>query len=185
MYGNGSDKYIFRGPDPDEIEGLDDIITALDALPRKLASKILFESNKTILEDVARKPLVNTLSHLSRASKKGIKVRKAKGTGGTGAYVGVTTDAYWLRFVNFGTQERKIKSKDKYERRISERYYKIGRRGRVRTANRGRILGDNRISSFLDSRSERILKVVQEHYGELVNQVIIDNIKKARIRKAS
>jgi hypothetical protein len=147
-----------------DVLGADEIIAALDKVPRSVSNKILLDAHKTILKDVVRPDLKALLSSFSPTTRKGVSIVKAKGTT-TGAYIGISTKAFWLRFVDKGTKERKTKQAN-IERIKSKRYYKVGRWGRREAMNRGRVQGDGRITNLLTNKANTVLKEVEVNYGE-------------------
>jgi len=163
----------------EDIVGADEIIAALDNLAPKLSRKILFDAHKSVLAKTVRPDLKSVLNSFSRASRTSVSIRKAKGTD-SGAYIGITTKAFWLRFVNYGTKDRKTKQA-KIERIKSKRYHTVGRFGRREAANRGRVQGDKSISSALDSRVNAVLKEVQENYSDLIYEAL--NKEMQRVKK--
>lgn len=164
---------------PDEdIVGADEIIAALDNLTPKLSRRILFDAHKTVLAKVVRPDLKQTLASFSRASRTAVSIRAAKGTY-AGAYIGISSKAFWLRFVNFGTAERKTKQA-KIERIKTKRYHTVGRFGRREAANRGRVIGDHRIESTLDSRVNQVLKEVQENYSDLITEALNKEMQRVK-----
>jgi hypothetical protein len=164
-------------PDNDVI-GAEEIIAALDKLEPKLSRRILFDAHKTVMAKVVRPDLKQTLSSFSRASRTAVTIRAAKGTN-AGAYIGISSKAFWLRFVNYGTKDRKTKQA-KIERIKSKRYYSVGRWGRREAANRGRVQGDHRIESTLDSRVNQVLKEVQENYSDLIFEALNKEMQKVK-----
>jgi hypothetical protein len=165
-------------PDQDII-GAEEIIAALDRLEPKLSRKILFDAHKSVLAKTVRPDLKSVLNSFSRASRTAVTIRAAKGTY-AGAFIGISTKAFWLRFVNYGTKDRKTKQA-KIERIKSKRYYAVGRWGRREAMNRGRVEGDGRISSTLDSRVNEVLKEVQENYSDMIYEAL--NKEMQRVKK--
>ena len=167
------------GSIPDEdIIGADEIIAALDKLAPKLSRKILFDAHKTVLAKTVRPDLKQVLNSFSRASRTSVTIRAAKGTY-AGAYIGISSKAFWLRFVNYGTKDRKTKQA-KIERIKSKRYYKVGRWGRREAMNRGRVQGNEDISSTLDSRVNSVLKEVQENYSDLIFEALNKEMQRVK-----
>lgn len=161
------------------VMGADEIIAALDHLPAKLSRKILFEAHKTVLRDTVRDPLKAALSSFSSASRTSISIRKAKGTD-NGAYIGISSKAFWLRFVNYGTAERTTKQENR-TRRKTARYNQVGRLGRQSGGmNRGRVIGNNDISSTLDRRVNAVLKEVQMNYSDKVEAALNTELQKVK-----
>lgn len=164
-----------------DVIGADEIIAALGNLTPKLSRKILFDAHKTVLAQVVRPALKSSLASFSRASKTGVSIRKAKGTE-SGAYIGITTKAYWLRFVNYGTKDRETKQ-DTRTRRKTKRYNQSGRLGRQGGgANRGRVEGDHKIESTLDSRVNDVLREVQENYGDMITAALNKELQRVKTK---
>jgi hypothetical protein len=167
---------------PLEIEGIEEILKSLERLPPFISNKLLYDVNKQILTDVVRSDLVAALPYSLR-TKKGIKIVKARGTE-NGLYIGVSTDAFWLRFLQKGTKERKIKSTTDRSFTITKRYHKTGRRGATRTGNRGQISPrETGVVSTLNSKINEVLQAVQKDYSEMLLKAISRNLKKYTIKK--
>lgn len=161
------------------IVGADEIIAALDKLTPKLSREVLFNAHKTVLKEVVRPDLMSVLSSFSSASRTSVSIRKAKGTE-SGAYIGISTKAFWLRFVNYGTKDRTTKN-DTRTRRKTARYNQVGRLGRQSGgAYRGRVIGKKDISSTLESRTNAVLKEIQANYGTLVERAINSELQKVK-----
>ena len=163
-----------------DVIGADEIIKALDNLNPKLSRQVLFNAHKTVLRQVVRPDLRSVLSSFSRASKSGIAIRKAKGTQ-SGAYIGITTNAYWLRFVNYGTADRYTKAK-KITRIKTKRYHTVGRFGRTAQASRGRVTGDKRISSKLESKANEVMAEIQNNYADLVGAALNKELQRVKTK---
>lgn len=163
------------------IVGADELIKALDLLTPKLSRKVLFDAHKTVLREVVRPDLKAVLSSFSRASKTGVTIRKAKGTA-SGAYIGISTKAFWLRFVNYGTADRYTKEQ-RQTRRTTKRYNQIGRLGRQGgVQSRGRVVGDERISSTLENKANAVLAEVQANYGDLVEAALNKELQRVKTK---
>lgn len=163
---------------PESVIGADEIISALDNLAPKLARQVLFDAHKDVLKKVVWSDLKGALSSFSRASRTSVSIRKAKGVD-SGAYIGISTKAFWLRFVNYGTRERKTKQA-KIERITTKRYHTVGRFGRREAANRGSVKGDHDIESTLDDRTNEVLKEVAENYGDLINDALNKSLQRVK-----
>lgn len=167
---------------PDSVIGADEIIDALDKLAPKLSRQVLFNAHKTVLAQVARPDLKSALASFSSASRTAVSIRKAKGTQ-SGAYLGITTKAYWLRFVNYGTKQRTTKVKN-ITRIKTKRYNSVGRWGRTAAANRGRVVGNEDISSTLEDRANHVLREVQENYADLINDALNKELQRVKTKFA-
>ncbi len=163
-----------------KIEGLDEILSALERLPAKVTRKVLFDANKDILNKVVKNPLKNAIPY-GAATKRGIKVVAARGTK-TGVYVGVTTDAFWLRFLEFGTGERFTRGS--LTRKRTSRYHDKGRLGSSPNVTRGAIAPRNAgIVSTIESKINDVLLEVQKDYGNYLMIAIGKQLKKYEIKK--
>lgn len=149
------------------IEGADEIMAALDKLPGKLSWKILYNANRSILQTNVLPDLRAALPYSAR-TRRGIKVVKAKSTG-TGVYVGVTTDAFWLRFAEKGTAERVTLGG--------------GTKKQPEGISRGRISPGNPIAiSTIENKVADVMDQISRHYPEMIVAAIAKELKKYQIK---
>ena len=153
---------INKGDNRDLI-GADELVDAIEQLPRALQNKVLYQANLDILRTVIRDPLKAALPYSSK-SKKGIGVRKAKGTQ-TGVYAGVMSVAFWLRFLEFGTAPRK------------------GRRRRgAKESDKGSINPRPFIAPFITSRDDEVLEEVTQRYDSFVTESLKRNLNRTNTK---
>lgn len=135
-----------------EIEGLSELMKALEELPDKLQDKIV----KSLLQKTGRKFIVNELKSAlpySSKSKKGLRVisdRRDK----EAVYAGVSGDSFWLRFAELGTKER---TKGHY---------------------RGRITPKNQVRDVIDAEINPIIDFARDEFGNEINIILERRIKK-------
>ena len=142
------------------IEGLDDIEKALSNLPAKLGEKILFRTNRTILTKIIKRPLQSAIPY-SLKTKKSVRLATAWGLElKTGALVGVSSDGFFLRFLTFGTRERKTR--------------KGLNRGSIRPRDTG-------IIRTIDQKTGAVLEEVNKEYGEYVYKILTRDLKKYQL----
>ena len=149
-----------------EIEGIDEVLRALEGLPSKLTSKILYDAHKEILSKNVLKDVRAALPYSAR-TRRGVKVVKARGTA-NGVYIGVTTDSFWLRFLEFGTSDRLTRGTIKTAEGIS--------RGRIDPAR------PNAVSAIND-RTNAVLQAIGKEYPEMIVNAIGKQLKKYKISK--
>jgi len=92
-----------------KLEGVDEILDALSALePKQILNIIKSVERKDLTENII-KPVRAALPY-SEQSKKGIRVISDKWLGDkTAMWAGVSSDVFWLRFVEKGTDVRTTK----------------------------------------------------------------------------
>jgi hypothetical protein len=137
-----------------EIEGLSELMSALDELPKKVSNQVI----RNINSKVGRKFIVNVLKDTlpySDQSLKGIKVINDRDNP-TGVFAGVSSSAFWLRFVDYGTVERKTK----------------------KGYNRGSIVGNNLIDTTILNQVEPIINYINEEIGNEIIKVLERKIKR-------
>jgi len=147
------------------ILGADNIIKALEQLPRNLNNKVLYHANLSIVQTVIRDPLRAALPY-GKYSKRGIGLRKAKGTK-TGVYAGVTSTAFWLRFLEKGTKPRTTRSNKRY--------------GRTKI-NRGRISPQPFIIPFINSKDQELFNETAELYDLYITESLKKNLDKTNTK---
>lgn len=161
-----------------DIEGIDEVLLALERLPMKLTSKVLYDANREIVTKTLRSDLMSAIPYSAR-TKRGIKVVKARGTQ-NGVYIGVSADAFYLRFLEKGTQER-FTTGSGSSRRLTTRYNKIGRRGSNQGASRGSLTPrDTGVVSTIESKINDVLQAVTKDYGEFIVSALAKQLKKYR-----
>jgi len=145
-----------------KIEGLSQVKKALSTLPQKMKGEILKQIHTKVGKEQVQKPLISSLPYSARSKK--ISVMGGK-ENVSEVYIGPTRDAYWLRFVEHGTKDRKSKSGATWKG-ISAR---------------------NFIEPFVDSRVKNVIKVITNEYGSLAEESLmksnlrrVKKIKKAR-----
>lgn len=164
-----------------EITGIDEVLLSLEKLPSRIQRKLIYETNRDILKTIVLPDAKSGIPY-STATKKGVKVVKARGTD-TGVYVGVTTDSFWLRFLEFGTAERATKGATT-QRRQTKRYKRLGRVGASGGgARRGRVNANPQLVRILESKTKDVLRAVQERYDQHFAKALTANLKKYKKRK--
>jgi len=93
-----------------KLEGADQIIKALDVLDSKELISLIKSAERKALAQEVIKPIKAALPY-SAATKKGIKIVADKEDRLTGLYAGVSSDAFWLRFLEGGTKIRTTKNR--------------------------------------------------------------------------
>lgn len=144
-----------------EIEGIDEILRALESLPSKVGRKVLYDANREILSRNVLPGLRASLPYSAR-TRRGIKIVKARGTD-SGVYIGVSSDAFYLRFLEKGTKRREL---------------------RKNNANRGSI---NPARPFaiptIEDKANAVLQAVAREYPEMIVLAIAKQLKKYKIQR--
>lgn len=137
-----------------EVQGLSDVVKALQELPIQLQDKLI----KSFLQKTGKKFIVNELkSALPYSSKtlKGIRTLSDK-KDKNAVFTGVSSDVFWLRFVDKGTKERQT------------------RKG----YNRGSITPKNQVRSVIDSQIQPVIDYARDEFGNEINKNLERRIKK-------
>lgn len=162
-----------------KIDGLEEIMEALRILPSKVSVKILLDANRDVLKNTLLSDLKSAIPYSSK-TRRGIKLVRAKGTK-TGYYLGVSTDAFWLRFLQFGTDERYTRTGG--SRKKTKRYNQVGRYGSDKGAGRGVITPrETGVVSTIEGRTNAVLEAVTENYSEFVVQALTSRLKKFQVQ---
>lgn len=137
-----------------EIEGLNQLEEALDILDSKTIEQIYSSVNRKAANKAVKRPLATSVSYINSA--KDIKTRKGK-KDKTAITVGPSTDIYWARFVEKGTEARYTKTTNAY---------------------RGAITGQHKIERFYDRQMQEVINFIRENYGEEINRILERKIKR-------
>ena len=122
-----------------ELKGTKEILDALSILDDREYNKLVLGSIRKALNDKLVKPLRQALPYPD--DKKAIRAIKDKEFK-TGYFGGVSSDAFWLRFVEGGTQTRTAKK-----------------------GNRGSITGKSTVEPFIFSKVDPIITYFNEDFG--------------------
>ncbi len=88
-----------------KLEGTKEILESLDALAPKETLALIKGASRKALNEKIIKPLRAALPY-SAKTKKSIKIIADKEDRKTGLWAGVSSDAFWLRFTEYGTKVR-------------------------------------------------------------------------------
>ena len=135
------------------IPGLREIEQALQTLPPFLAADVLKRVHRDILNRIV-KPSVRTAMRNRRKSITAVSDRQDK----TAIILGVSSKNYYMRFVDKGTEQRQT------------------RKG----YNRGRIVGDNRITKTIERNEDPVMKELQNNYSQIVIKHLDRKIRSVR-----
>lgn len=164
-----------------DIEGIDEVLNALETLPAKVTNRVLYDANRDIVTRVLKGDIISAIPYSSR-TRRGIKVVRARGTQ-NGVFIGVSTDAFWLRFLQFGTADRYTTGKGK-KRTLTKRYNRIGRSGSDQGVNRGAIAPrETGVVSTINSKINDVLQAVTKDYGIFIVDAIAKQLKKYQVKK--
>jgi len=152
-----------------ELEGVSEVIDALEALdPKLLVAVIKGVERKSLTQNIV-KPLKAALPY-SAESEKNIKVVGDK-EDKLGFYAGITTDSYWLRFAEKGTKIRTVKETKIVPINGEFRTFKEGQ-------TLGQIIGKNiAIPTMLDNIDD-IIEFFNEDFGSEVEKILKRRLKR-------
>lgn len=134
-----------------ELKGLKEILEALKGLESKEVDNIINAIQKKVLKDDVIDPVKAALPY-SLKTKQAIKIVKDREDPLT-LYAGVTSDAFWLRFVERGTRIRK---------------------------GRGQIIAKPRAIPTIESKPEDIIEFFNSEFGEEVAEILRKKIKRMK-----
>lgn len=164
-----------------QIEGIDEVLKSLETLPLRITNKILQDANRDVLTRIL-KPAIQSALAYSSYTKRGIKVTKARGTE-NGMYVGVSTDAFYLRFLQFGTTDRVTKGK---LNRSSAWVGGVKVKTKSRSgggASRGRVNPrETGVVSTIEAKTGEVIRAVTQEYGQYVARAITRQLKKYSVK---
>lgn len=136
-----------------ELVGVKEIQEILSELPAKTQSEIIKGVLRKIASTEVVKPLRSILPY-SPTTKKKIVLKADRRY--PRVFVGPTTDVFWVRFVEGGTQERFSKS----------------------GASKGAIPENKKIEPFVDSKIPAIINRVNKDFGNIVDEFMKKKIKR-------
>ena len=132
-----------------QLEGTKQILEAIDSLNDKEIFKLVKSVNRRNLTKNVVKPVRTALPY-SAETKKAIKIVADRADKKTGLYAGVTSDAFWLRFVEGGTKVRTTEA----------------------GANRGLIAPNPRAKQTIDQSVPSVIDFFNKEFGgELVTMM--------------
>jgi hypothetical protein len=137
-----------------KLEGADEILALLKELPDKVQGQIMQSALRKTMQETIVKPMRSALPYSSN-TEKSIKPTSDKNNRNA-IFGGPTSDAFWIRFVEKGTKVRTTKT----------------------GANRGSIVGANRIPTFINQSIESVIDYFNDSFGSEVNRIIEKRIKK-------
>ena len=136
-----------------KLEGLEELLKALQELPEVIQVKIF----KSFVRKVGKKFIVDNLKTLlpySDKTKSRIAITQDK-SDPTAIFAGITSKAFWIRFQERGTVDRKTK----------------------KGYNRGQIVGNRKVESIVDSQIDPIIDYTNDQMGAEVSKWLDRNIK--------
>ncbi len=136
-----------------KIEGIKEVIEALEGLPDELVQKFLKTYTRRVLSKFIVDKLKGSLPY-SPKSLKGIKVVNDRNDK-SAAFGGLTLDSFWLRFTEKGTKVRKTK----------------------KGFNRGQITAKNKILPIIDQQINPIIEDFNEQLGIEIEKILKRKIK--------
>jgi len=137
-----------------QLDGADEIINALNALPAKIIVSLLRSVNRTAETQYIVKNLRSSIPY-SANIKRNIKVESDRNDK-TGVIAGPSSDVFWTRFLEKGTKQRKTKT----------------------GANRGSIIGNHTIEPIIDQNVPNIIDFINNNLGKEISKFLEKRIKK-------
>jgi len=138
-----------------DIEGWQEIYKALDQMDDQLRETIIRNVHKSVARQTIVKDMKAAIPY-SNETKKGIGVKNVRGNKNA-IWIGAMSDAWYLRFLEFGTKERKTRAKSRVK------YKRSG--GKTPTYNRGRIRANPIITRMVDGSIEQYITLLNSEYG--------------------
>ena len=154
MYGKGNYKMAAIKGINIKLEGVKEFTSILTQLPQKVSDSVLRSFNRKAATQYVVKPLRAVLPY-SNITKKNIKTQASK-LSKNAIVAGPTTDAWYVRYAEYGTVERKTK----------------------KGASRGKNTKRRRIEPFVDSQVSSIIKFTSDEYGNEINKFIEKKAKR-------
>ena len=136
------------------IPGLREVEEALSTLPAAMQADVLKRVHRDILGRFVRPRLRGLPYRRKKVSIRGVRMDK------TAAIIGISTENFWLRFLDKGTD------------------YRYNTKGSFR----GSILGNNRITDIIEGQADSVIKEVNENYSEIVAKHLNRKIKSVQKR---
>lgn len=136
-----------------EIKGLKEITEALQALPDGMKDEVVGKANRDILNRLVKPQVIGSIPY-SPKSKAAVAVRQERGNK-SGFLVGITTKAYWLRYVEFGTTQRQTK----------------------KGYNRGVMPQNSFLDRVLAGSVTQVTKEISNEYGNIIRKVLERRLK--------
>jgi hypothetical protein len=141
-----------------KLEGVDEILDALSALEPKQVLNIIKSVERKDLSENIIKPVRAALPY-SEHSKKGIRIISDKWLGDkTALWAGVSSDVFWLRFVEKGTDVRTTK----------------------KGSNRGAITARPLVVPTISGQLDKVVEYFTTDFGSAVETIINRKLKKIK-----
>lgn len=134
--------------------GTDQILDALDSLSPKTLNNIIKSTNRKALNVNIRKSVQAALPY-SAKTKKAIKTLGDKEDKATGVWSGVSSDAFYLRFLEKGTKVRTAED----------------------GANRGRIAPNPKVIPTIESNIDNVINFFNRDAGEEIAKIMQRKLK--------
>jgi len=138
-----------------EIQNWKEIYHALDQMEDRLREQIIRNVHKSVARQTIVKDMKAALPYSSE-TKKGIGIKNVRGNKNA-VWIGAMSDAYYLRFLEFGTKERETRARSRIKRKRSG--------GKTSTRNRGRIRANPILTRMVDGSIEQYILLLNTEYG--------------------
>jgi hypothetical protein len=148
-----------------EIKGLREVEQALKTLPAAMHASILKSTNRDILNKFIKPQLKNLPYQRKKFLIQGVRNDK------TGVVIGISSENYWLRYIDKGTDARTTKTKYKGPKKPASYHNK----------HRGQIEGTGIISAAITSQESPVIKDISDNYSAIIEKHL--NRKLASIKR--
>jgi len=139
-----------------EVEGAEQILDALSALETRNILNIIKSIERKDLTENVIKPL-RSISPYSSTTNKNIRVVADK-EDKTGFFAGPTSDSFWIRFVEKGTDVRTTK----------------------KGLNKGKITAHPIFTNLIENQVDAVIDYFNKDFGTAVNEILEKKIKKLK-----
>ena len=137
-----------------KLDGTKELFESMDALSSSEVNKLIKNAERKALDLYIIKTIKSALPY-SQKTKKEIRIVAAKGKA-PGFFAGAALDAYYLRFVEYGTKVRQLKRAKKYIPRLDN---KGGE-------NKGQITANPIIGKTINDNIENVISFFNKDFGE-------------------
>jgi len=148
-----------------KITNMEEVKSALKSIPDAQSKSVV----KSMLREVLKETLLKELKSNNPYEKynKSIKIGSVKGDKGASMGISFNTDAYPLRFIEYGTEKREIKGRGKYPKGTNRG--KMTKKPWIE-----RVYKDNVqkvIEKYVDEGSEKIYKIIARKMRSKVRSI--------------
>lgn len=141
-----------------QLTNMDKLKSTLKQIPDKMASKVVVQMEREILNKIV-KPAIKSKNPYPQYNQD-IKISKRKGRNPS-VGIGFSSDAYPLRFIEYGTNQRQIKGKGYYSK----------------TANRGIMPKKPFLERIYKDTVGDVIKKVMDEGSDIITKLILRNMR--------